>query len=262
VKEAVLFTLSGLSKLADQKWNLGEKVSGNISCTEALERLENNVHAQANGFDLFGEYVRKRGHWPDASYAIKCENTNDAASVFGRYLTLLERLLALYTNGQSSHEKRDDIFEKTTDLLKNSYNEAISPQPEENHTEENHESDTLASETQASESNCHYLELDLKLGNVLKIVEEKFAAAPSPAPPNIVEKDCIWVAACIIAAWAKNVQTISLAPGKVGNAGVIGLTRKAGNHGRENSPDGSFSGSFGLEERVNLEDLPNVMIFG
>ncbi|RHZ52475.1 hypothetical protein CDV55_102082 [Aspergillus turcosus] len=264
VKEAVAFTMTGLYKLADKQWGLEKNAAGNISCTEALERLENIVHSEAKGLNLFGEYVNDRGNWPDANYAIKCQNTNDAAAVFGRYMTLLERLVALYRGAaQTPHQRRDCVFDETQKLLENSYKEA------KNHTRGNHASETLPSETSsetiasealANESHCNSGDLGRKLGDVIGKIAENFTASANGG--NITEKDCAWVAACIITAWATNVQTISLGPGKRGNAGTINLTKERRDHGRDNAHDCNLSGDFALAEEVNLEDLPNVMAFG
>jgi hypothetical protein len=102
LKDAVIFTLSGLSEvIAREKFDLDDPLSDqDCTCVSELERLVDKVHLQTvypidQKLNLFGQYVADRVDWTAANYSIKCRNTQDAAAVFGQYMTLLERLTAL-----------------------------------------------------------------------------------------------------------------------------------------------------------------------
>jgi hypothetical protein len=250
LKHAVTFTISGLINVIDGDGNFHLDNVPNIvlSWAEALERLENKLHAKEKDLELFGNYVAEREDWDDASYAISCYNTGDAAAVFGRYMTLLERLTALCNEArdrETPDAKMERVFESTCDLLGENYRQA------------------LVTPTRNPE------EVDSRLGNVIMKIGDSF----NDDDNHISLRNCAWVAACIIAAWAGNVQIISLEPGRRADANRVAETfrteeavRSAEAHVSTTAEAYRFAETLTAvdtqTDQVGLEDLPSVLAFG
>ncbi|EAU36120.1 predicted protein [Aspergillus terreus NIH2624] len=144
-------------------------------------------------------------------------------------MTLLERMVDQYCPEENNlHKKKDFVFVKTAGLLEESYTNTKLP-------------------TDESRANGDYL--DKQLGAVIQKIIDMVNSGHGRG--HLVGAEaCSWAAVCIIRAWATNVQSI--------RAGIRGADNMA--YIKTYGDDEMMAIS--LEEEVNLQDLPAMMIFG
>ena len=212
LKDAVAFTLSGLPAVipVEDANDIPEEPSND--CKGQLERLVNKVHLQDENLNLFGKYVAARASWQDACFATDCYNTRDAAAVFARYMTLLERLTALCEHQEENpKDQMQRVYERTCEILEKSYKRAVDQK------------------VQSSSEDVGKI-----LGKVVRDIRKRFKISPDHCVISL--DDCATIAACIIAAWAQNVQIIKLRPDRFDHEC--------------------------LREEAYMEDLPSMLAFG
>jgi len=248
LRDAVLFTTSGLYDVVDNlgQFQIAPLPNAECSCDEALEHFINKVHRRRPGSQLFGKYVADRGNWTDANYAISCQNTRDAAAVFGRYMTLLERLTALCVEDGTGiipedPLKMDSVFDKACELLRQSY---IAAKQTYRLTNSDPPVDSPTAKA-----------IDAKLGRIVKSIENEFEVG---GDYRIPVSRCAWIVACILAAWAKNVQLIKLKSRRTTEVQAMGF----GLENRGTVLDNVTERTSAALENMGLEDLPSIMAFG
>lgn len=145
VKDAVLFTVTGIGSA-----NLGNHSKDVEELHDCIEALEQLIYALHNEFskknkeiNLFGDFVAEI-HAPQCStdlvtWDVPCLNTRDAAAIFGRYMTLLEHMSAIFEfnegqpgfqngRGNKPKERMKAVYEATCTLLEEVYKQALEPQ--------------------------------------------------------------------------------------------------------------------------------------
>ncbi|OJZ90828.1 hypothetical protein ASPFODRAFT_437045 [Aspergillus luchuensis CBS 106.47] len=183
IQEAVQFTVSGLPAIFDNPHYEGNKCDHWLN---ELEMLINECHRQSSESNLFGNYVKRRAEdYPNegTNYMLTCYDTRDTAAVFGRYMTLIEHLIAVC----SPTESLEDIQKEVTIYIQRSYLTAV------------------REKRQQKEDSDQWSKCPQCLGQTVKNVRESYGASGTLNRDNIARIIC-----CIIAAWADNVQNVRL----------------------------------------------------
>ncbi|KAF3391864.1 hypothetical protein DPV78_010769 [Talaromyces pinophilus] len=92
-----------------------------------LECLINEVHREKEELNLFDSFVEERKFETIArerDWIVQCYNTGETVTIFGRYMTLIERLMALRNPGNVINVRV--IYETVSKYLGESYQIAIS----------------------------------------------------------------------------------------------------------------------------------------
>jgi hypothetical protein len=119
--EAVRFTILGSAELA---------AADTMDLLEGIERLINAVDEWEADLEIFGSYVTRRREATHEHTRVVLARTPitvaDAGAVFGRYTTLLERLLAeVRLQPSPAKPVLKQLHEDLCDLLRNSYQLAV-----------------------------------------------------------------------------------------------------------------------------------------
>ena len=168
--------------------NLAQAVSFTVGgtqggCFEALESLINVLHRHSATKGVFGEYVSQRIDAEDSvdnvNYTLpeRGSDARDAAAVFGRYMTLLERLTARCE--VSEDRPVDAVFEAACTLIQRLYVSAV------------RQDEMSRAEREA--------DLGLAVNAVTKRIRQDQAVSL---------EDCAVVVRAVIAAWAWQVPCI------------------------------------------------------
>jgi hypothetical protein len=231
--EAVKFTIAGTpGKYIDELEGLVNalhhhhfEVSGVANRMRSLEAiLSVDPHGKEElmmeldsiraGKGIFGEHVTTRCLAMEGvdfvNYTTPPEARNasprDAAAVFARYMTLLERLAALVDvgNGASDDRRVEMIYVASCNLIQKVYAAAAD---KNHHFLTDPQRQKLDQELKALGA-----ELDGDLGNTLFPLRQKINAATAAkiARIAITPDECASVVRCILAAWASQVPHIEL----------------------------------------------------
>ncbi|OGE47390.1 hypothetical protein PENARI_c046G10533 [Penicillium arizonense] len=183
IREAVRFTISGLPTIFDNPHYEGNKCDNWLN---ELEMLINECHQQRSESNLFGNYVKRRaGDFPDegSNYTFNCYDTRDTAAVFGRYMTLIEHLIAICCPNESLKDMRNVV----SAYIKESYMTAV------------------RKKRQDDEESDQWSQCPQCLGQTVKDVKKAYRASRAIDRDQIARIIC-----CIIAALAENVKVIRL----------------------------------------------------
>ena len=186
--EAVRFTILGPDDLAD---------ADRMNFLERVEKFINSVDGWEPELEIFGSYVTRRREATtepiQAVLVYASTSVADAAAIFGRYTTLLERLLAKVSTEHISDDPVEKVHDKLCNMLGDSYTHAVD-------AERPHLA-AVADGVAAAPTTRSMDDLDNYLDNLEGLNEH-----------NITVQECARVAQLLILAWTYQVSLINWDP--------------------------------------------------
>jgi hypothetical protein len=193
VRDAVLFTVAGIRGFYLEKRS--EDVKRLHSCISELEQPIYELHQEYSKrndkLNLFGDFVEKalvpRSTTELVTWETPCINTRDAAAIFGRYMTLLEHMVAIFEIKPGIPGYENGVFNTPKGRMEAVYRAAC----------------TLLQDTYKQALNPHGIDLEEDLVKKLKYIKNRVKNHD-----HITLDDCAIAVKCILAAWAEKVMII------------------------------------------------------